>query len=234
MPWADVILWRPCRITSGARVFCAVFDEKRQDAELPKGDFQPLRRESSGCADVSLFATARWKLWEEAGWWLSYREHYWWVDNRTGRRLLGPNGSAWVVAQCSSADNSCVCPARRWGTAQAFANLCKHHQEQVRLLVAVELHLDKTEFQEQLKPCNNSVAPLSPGSVSERDAEMRAGVEAVELYLEQHHNGSWQPTLNNHASTRRKVDGVALVHSVSKCETFAHNELGSASCPALW
>ena len=89
MPWAGVILWRPCRITSGARVFCAVFDEKRQDAELPKGDFQPLRRESSGCADVSLFATARWKLWEEAGWWLSYREHYWWVDNRTGRRLLG-------------------------------------------------------------------------------------------------------------------------------------------------
>ena len=145
----------------------------------------------------------------------------------------GANGSAWGVAQCSSADNSCVCPARRWGTAQAFANLCKHHQEQVRLLVAVELHLDKTEFQEQLKPCNNSVAPLSPGSVSERDAEMRAGVEAVELYLEQHHNGSWQPTLNNHASTRLKVDGVALVHSVSKCETFAHNELGSASCPAL-
>ena len=71
MLWADVILWLPSSSRAAVFgeskfVFCAVFDEKRQEAELPKGDFQPLRRESSGCADASLFATARWKLWEEA------------------------------------------------------------------------------------------------------------------------------------------------------------------------
>ena len=229
VPWAGVILWRPCRITSGARVFCAVFDEKRQGWELPKGRFEPWRRESSGCADAGLFATARWELWEEAGWWLSYRLDYWWVDNRTGRRLPGPAPSAWVVAKCSSADKSRVCSLRRWVTAKEFAGLCKHHGDQVRLLFAVELHLDRTEFQDQLKDRNNFVSPWSPGPVSERDAEMRAGVEAVETYLEQHHKGSWHSTLKNHAVTRPKVDGGPLVHSLTKCKTFAHIEPGSAS-----
>ena len=83
---------------------------------------------------------------------------------------------------------------------------------------AVELHLDRTEFQDQLKPCNNFVSPRSPGPVSERDAEMRAGVEAVETYLEQHHKGSWHSTLKNHAVTRPKVDGGPLVHSLTKCK----------------
>ena len=72
-----------------------------------------------------------------------------------------------VVAQCSSADKKRACPVRRWVTAKEFAVLCKYHGDQVRLLFAVELHLDSTEFQDQLKPCNNFVSPRSPGSVSE-------------------------------------------------------------------
>ena len=104
-------------------MFCAVFDKKRQEWELSKGRFEPWRRKSSGCTDAGLFATARWELWEEAGWWLSYRLHYWWVDNRTGRRLPGPAPSAWVVAQCSSADKNRACPVRRWVAAKEFAGL---------------------------------------------------------------------------------------------------------------
>ena len=213
-------------------MFCAVFDKKRQDWELPKGGFEPWRRKSSGCADAGLFATARWELWEEAGWWLSYRFHYWWVDNWTGRRLPGPAPSAWVVAKCSSADQSRVCSLRRWMTAKEFAGLCKHHGDQVKLLFAVELHLDRAEFQDQLKPWNTSVSPWSPGSASERDIEMRAGVAAVESYLEQHHKGSWQSTLNNHTSKCSKVDGEPLVSCLTKCMIFVHIELDSAS--AAW
>ena len=82
MLWADVILWLPSSSRAAVFgeskfVFCAVFDKKRQDWELSKGGFEPWRRKSSGCADAGLFATARWELWEEAGWWLSYREQYW-------------------------------------------------------------------------------------------------------------------------------------------------------------
>ena len=77
---------------------------------------------------------------------------------------------------------------------------------------------------------SNPVAPRSPGSVSERDAETRAGVEAVEAYLEHHHTHiSWQVTLNNHACTRPKKYGGPLVHSVTNYKTFLHVEPGSAS-----
>jgi hypothetical protein len=86
---------------------------------------------------------------------------------------------------------------------------------------------------------NNPVPPRSPGSASERGAETRAGVEAVETYnqvdavetyLDKHHNGPWHLTLNNHASTRPKIYGGPLVPSVSNCKTFAPP--GSAS--AAW
>ena len=79
---------------------------------------------------------------------------------------------------------------------------------------------------------NNRVAPRSPGSASARDIEMRAGVAAVESYLEQHHKGSWQLTLNNHTSKCSKVDGEPLVKCVTKCMTFVHIEPDSAS--AAW
>ena len=117
-------------------------------------------------------------------------------------------------------------------TAKEFAGLCKHHGDQVRLLFAVELHLDRAEFQDQLEPWNTSVSPWSPGSASERDIEMRAGVAAVERYVEQHHKGSWQSTLNNHTSKCSKVDGEPLVNSLTKCMTFVHIEPDSAS--AAW
>ena len=80
---------------------------------------------------------------------------------------------------------------------------------------------------------NKPVAPRSPGSVSERDAETRAGVEAVETYLEHHHTHiSWQVALNNHACTRPKKYGGPLVHSLTNYKTFLHVEPGSAS--AAW
>ena len=59
--------------------------------------------------------------------------------------------------------------------------------------------------------------------------ELRARVEAVEAYLEEHHCGSWHWTLNNHASTRPKAYGGPLVRAVTQCKTFAHVAPGSAS-----
>ena len=43
--------------------------------------------------------------------------------------------------------------------------------------------------------------------------------------------GSWHTTLNNHASTRPKEYGGALVQSVQKCKTFTPAAPGSASAP---
>ena len=54
----------------------------------------------------------------------------------------------------------------------------------------------------------------------------------VEEYLAEHHKGTWHITLNNHASTRPKIYGGALVPVVSHCKTFEHIAPGSAS--AAW
>ena len=54
----------------------------------------------------------------------------------------------------------------------------------------------------------------------------------MEEYLAKHHLGSWHTTLNNHASTRPKIYGGALVPGVSHCKTFEHIAPGSASAAA--
>ena len=47
-----------------------------------------------------------------------------------------------------------------------------------------------------------------------------AGLPAVEAYLQERHKGKWHTTLNNHASTRPKGAGGALVRSVSECKSY--------------
>ena len=139
MPWAGVVLWKGSGV---GRLFCVQFDAKRQDWELPKGRFEARLRYSSGVADSSLFATARWELWEEAGVWLSWRSRFLWVDP-AGRRLKAPpRGNAWVVTSAAPEDEVCEdFAARRWMTLVEFERHTSR-RDHVALLTSVASLLD--------------------------------------------------------------------------------------------
>ena len=48
-------------------------------------------------------------------------------------------------------------------------------------------------------------------------------LQAVEVYITEHHKGSWHTTLNNHASTRPKAYGGPLVNAVTACKSYSQS-----------
>ena len=77
-------------------------DKKRGRWELPKGGMESTHYRdeppySSGTVDRNAFQTARWELWEEAGWWINWRschEYFW----------LAQGKNAWLVTMNKPCD----------------------------------------------------------------------------------------------------------------------------------
>ena len=71
---------------------------------------------------------------------------------------------------------------------------------------------------------------------AEADAAMQAvevytpeRLQTVEVYITEHHQGSWHTTLNNHASTRPKAYGGPLVHALTACKSFSWRQAAPGS-----
>ena len=77
-----------------------------------------------------------------------------------------------------------------------------------------------------------------PTSIAADDcaAEMTTErLQAMEVYITEHHLGSWHIALNKHASTRPKAHGGPLVKAVTACKTYSNTHIapGSASARTL-
>ena len=91
MVWAGVILRR--MEAGDPWEYCVQMDAKRGGWELPKGGAKKRKHcPSTVCTDTSLFATARRKLWEEAGVWVAWRPPgtYVWLSEQGDALPDGP------------------------------------------------------------------------------------------------------------------------------------------------
>ena len=138
MVWAGAILRR--MEAEGPWEYCVQLDEERGGWELPKGGAKKRKHCSSTvCTDTSLFATARRKLWEEAGVWVAWRPPgtYVWLSEQGDALPDGParGENAWLCADLwPDEDEETVHSNRAWMTLDQLDKTPKVRGAHVRLL----------------------------------------------------------------------------------------------------